>query len=136
MPRYDGTVTSCTAPHRTRAGQCGRGPNIAIMPQGVILQGIKTPQHMMQVLETYCHVTVSHADVAAATVIAKHLATLLVTTCHSCACKAMRQRGQAASTWRWTSTRKPSNCTPPTECTSYTPTAVVRGCRWVTRKVP
>lgn len=40
------------------------------MPQGVILQGIKTPQHMMQVLETYCHVTVSHADVDAATVIA------------------------------------------------------------------
>ena len=118
-------------------GHCGQGPNIAIMPQGVILQGINTPERLMQVLEAYCNTHVSAADVDAATVRFRTPHTPVYTShTHSCACRATTQHVLVASTWLSTSTPKPSCSTRPMASTCCTQIAAAHDCPWATRPVP
>lgn len=63
-----GAIMAPIHPCVPHPGHCGTGPNVAIMPKGVILNHVDSPTRVMHVLSDYFEVHVNDADVDAATV--------------------------------------------------------------------
>ena len=49
----------------TCEGQCGSGPNVAVLPEGRVLSGIATPRQAIKLLEDCFGILVDERDVAA-----------------------------------------------------------------------